>query len=152
MTLVKYDPWRSLEKAEREMQHFFEDFRLGFPVATSFDLNGYMPRIDTSEDEKNLYITAELPGMKQDDVQVTVRDGAMTIQGKKERREETKEKNYHRIERSFGEFARQFELPDGCMKDKIHAKLTDGVLEVTVPKSESNAAKAPEQQVTIEVT
>ncbi len=152
MTLVKFDPWRSLEKAEREMQHFFEDFRLGFPVATSFDLNGYMPRIDTSEDEKNLYITAELPGMKQDDVKVTVLNGAMTIQGKKERREETTEKNYHRIERSFGEFARQFELPEGYKKEKIHAKLTDGILQITVPKSESKAVKTAEQLVPIEIS
>lgn len=152
MTLVKYDPWRSLEKAEREMQNFFEDFRLGMPLATSFDLNGFMPRLDTSEDEKNLYITAELPGLTKDEVKVSIADGALTIQGKKERKEEKKEMNFHRIERSFGEFVRQIELPEGYKKDKISAKLTDGVLSVTVPKNETKTVKATEELIPIQVS
>lgn len=152
MSLVKYDPWRSLEKAEIEMRHFFDNFKNGFSLSTSFDNHMYMPRVDTSEDEKSFYITAELPGMTKDDVKVTLVDNVLTIKGKKERKEEKKEKNFHRIERSFGEFMRQMELPPGLYtKEQITANFKDGVLEVSVPKDTNHKAALPEQEVPIMV-
>jgi HSP20 family protein len=150
MSLAKYDPWRSLEKAELELRHFFDNFKNGFSLSTSFDNNMYMPRVDTSEDQKNFYISAELPGMKKEDVKVTLADNVLTIKGKKERSEETKEKNYHRIERSFGEFLRQMELPPGKYgKEQITADFKDGVLEVCVPKDGSQKATQAELEIPI---
>lgn len=153
MSLVKYDPWRSLEKAESEMRHFFDNFKNGFSLSTSFDNNMYMPRVDTSEDDKNFYITAELPGMTKDDVKVTLIDNVLTVKGKKERKEEKKEKNFHRIERSFGEFIRQMELPPGLYKkEQITANIKNGLLEVSVPKDGSSKASLPEQEIPIMVS
>jgi HSP20 family protein len=141
MSLITYDPWRALEKAENEMKHFFDDFRMGFPLSTSFEMSKYTPRIDTSEDEKNVYVSAELPGMTTDDLKITLSGDMLTIEGKKERKEEIKKKNFHRIERSFGEFIRQMELPEGLYKkENITAKLEEGILEVTIPK---DIAKMP---------
>lgn len=152
MSLVKYDPWRSLEKAETEMRHFFNNFKNGFSLSTSFDNHMYMPRVDSSEDDKNYYITAELPGMTNDDVKVTLIDNILTVKGKKERKEEKNDKNFHRVERSFGEFMRQMELPPGLyIKDKIAATFKDGLLEVTIPKDVSQKAAQTEQEISIKV-
>lgn len=150
MALVKFDPWRSIERAENEMRHFFDDFKTGFNLSTSFDLSPYAPRVDTAEDDKNIYITAELPGLTKDNVKVTLADNVLTIQGKKERRTEETKKNFHRVERSFGEFMRQIELPQGAFKkDRVAANFDNGVLEVTVPKDEAKAPKSSEQVIPI---
>lgn len=149
MSLVKFDPWRSLESAEKEIRHFFDGFRDSLPLSTSFEKKGYMPIVDTSEDDKNLYLTAELPGLTKDDVRISVSENLLTVTGKKERKEEKKGKNYHRVERSFGEFTRQFELPEGFIKDKIEASVKDGVLEVTIPKNGVTKPKETEQIVPI---
>jgi HSP20 family protein len=148
MSLVKFDPWRSLESAENEMKHFFESVK--WPVSTTFEKPEYMPKVDTSEDEKNFYLTAELPGMTKEDVKISISEGVLTIRGKKERKEEKKEKDYHRIERSFGEFVRQFELPEGFKKEKIVASVKDGVLEVVIPKNGASKPKEEEQIVPIQ--
>lgn len=150
MSLVKFDPWRSLESAEKEMRHFFEGFRDKFPLSTSFEKSEYMPKVDTSEDEKNLYLTAELPGLTKEDVKISISEGILSITGKKERKEEKKGKDFHRVERSFGEFTRQFELPEGYQKDKIVASVKDGVLEVTIPKNNVTKPKEAEQIVPIQ--
>ncbi len=145
MSLVKYDPWRSLENVETQMQRFFDSFKNGWLPETSFKLDSYMPKVDTSEDDKSIYFTAELPGLTKDDVKITLSEGLLTISGKKERKEEKKEKNYHRVERSFGEFTRQFELPKEYDEKKIIANFKDGILEVVIPKNE--VAKPKEETV-----
>ena len=122
-------------------RNFFEDFRLGFPLSTSFELTRYMPRVDTAEDNKNIYITAELPGMAKDDVKVTLSDNVLTIQGKKERKTEETKKNFHRVERSFGSFARAFRLPATVDAEKITASYEDGVLKLEMPKREESKAR-----------
>ncbi|HET9136765.1 MAG TPA: Hsp20/alpha crystallin family protein [Candidatus Kapabacteria bacterium] len=145
MSLIKYDPWRSFENMENQMQRFFNNFGSGWLPATTFEMDSYLPKVDSSEDDKNIYFSAELPGLTKDDVKITLSDGILTISGKKERKEEKKEKNYHRVERSFGEFTRQFELPKGYNQKQIEAKFNNGVLEVTIPKNE--ISKPKEEQV-----
>jgi HSP20 family protein len=145
MSLVKYDPWRSFENMENQMQRFFNNFGNGWLPATTSEMDSYLPKVDSYEDDKNIYFSAELPGLTKDDVKITLSEGILTISGKKERKEEKKEKNYHRVERSFGEFIRQFELPKGYNQKQIEAKFTNGVLEVTIPKNE--ISKPKEEQV-----
>lgn len=149
MAIVKFDPWRSIERAENEMRHFFDDFKNGFNPSSSFDLSPYNPRIDTAEDDNNIYITAELPGMAKDNVKVTLVENVLTIQGKKERKTEETKKNFHRVERSFGEFIRRIELPPGAFKDNVTANFDNGVLEVTVPKDPSKVQKQSEKVIPI---
>jgi HSP20 family protein len=145
MSLVKYDPWRSFENMDNQMQRFFNNFGNGWLPATTSEMDSYLPKVDSYEDDKNIYFSAELPGLTKDDVKITLSEGILTISGKKERKEEKKEKNYHRVERSFGEFIRQFELPKGYNQKQIEAKFTNGVLEVTIPKNE--ISKPKEEQV-----
>lgn len=106
-----------------------------------------MPTVDVSEDDKAFHITADLPGMSEKDIDVTLSRDTLMIAG--ERREETedKDRNYHFSERRFGSFRRAFSLPDGVDRDKIDASFKNGVLSLTLPKS----AEAQKRQKKIEV-
>ncbi len=107
-------------------------------VAPAFN-TGFNPnamRVNIAEDEKNIYIEAELAGLKKEDVKVTIEDGVLTIRGERKQETEEKKKNYHRVERVFGSFSRSFTLGENIDKDNIEAKYEDGVLHLTLPKVE----------------
>lgn len=132
---------------QREIDRLFEDFGRGFPSLPAFGGNGagLMPSIDVTETDKEIEITAELPGLEEKDVQINVADNLLTIRGEKKAEKEEKDKNYRLIERSYGSFERTLELPDGVNADAIKASIAKGVLKVTVPKP------APAQAKKIEV-
>ena len=118
---------------QREIDRLFEDFTRGWPAfgnATS----ELMPSMDVTETDKEIEITAELPGLEEKDVQVNVADNVLTIKGEKKAEKEEKDKNYRLYERSYGSFARILDLPPGVDPDAIKASLSNGVLKVTVPK------------------
>jgi HSP20 family protein len=99
------------------------------------------PAMDVAETEAGFTITAELPGLKKEDVKITIEDGVLSIAGEKKFETEQKEKNYHRIERSYGAFHRSVTLPSGINADKAEADFSDGVLTIHVPKTESARPK-----------
>jgi HSP20 family protein len=116
---------------QQEIDRLFEGFTRGF---ASFPSRDVMPSMDLSETDKEIEITAELPGLEEKDIQLNVADNVLTIRGeKKNEREETK-KDYHLVERSYGSFTRTVQLPDGVNPDSIKAVMSKGVLKVTVPK------------------
>jgi len=98
-----------------------------------------------TETDKEIEITAELPGLEEKDVQINVADNVLTIRGEKKAEKEEKDKNYRLIERSYGSFERSLELPAGVNADAIKASIAKGVLKVTVPKP------APAQSKKVEV-
>lgn len=93
------------------------------------------PDIDIRENDKEITFEAELPGIDEKDVQVTVRDGILSLKGEKKSERDEKKETYHLVERSFGSFERSFRLPDTADQDKINADFSKGVLRVVVPKS-----------------
>ena len=116
---------------QQEIDRIFEGFSQSF---SGLPLREVMPKMDVSETDKEIEITAELPGLEEKDIQLNVADNVMTIRGeKKNEREETK-KDYHLVERSYGSFTRTVQLPDGVNADGIKAVMAKGVLKVTVPK------------------
>jgi HSP20 family protein len=135
----------------------FNDFQdeidrlFGAPLAalagTSEALNGWAPALDVYEDKDNYVVKTELPGMKREDIQVSFHEGSLSISG--ERKPETKHKDaeLHRAERSFGRFERVLTLPTAVASDKVSAQYKDGVLTVTLPKTE--AAKPKQIDVTV---
>jgi HSP20 family protein len=127
------------------MRSFFEDFNRDNDSWVT--PSAYVPRVDISEDTNNIYVHAELPGMAKDDVKVTVADDILTIRGEKKHEEKKEDKNYFRIERRFGEFARQFTLPENVKEDEVMANFNNGVLEITIPKGEP--AKPKEREIPI---
>ena len=138
------NPFMSLQ---REIDRLFDDFTRGFPAMTAFGNSGssLMPSIDVTETDKEIEITAELPGLEEKDVQINVADNLLTIRGEKKAEKEEKDKNYRLVERSYGSFERTLELPEGVNADAIKANIAKGVLKVTVPKP------APAQAKKIEV-
>ncbi|HEY6028485.1 MAG TPA: Hsp20/alpha crystallin family protein, partial [Pseudolabrys sp.] len=104
-----------------------------------------VPSTDVTETDKEIEITAELPGLEEKDVQVNLADGVLTIRGEKNAEKEEKDKNYRLVERSYGSFERSIELPDGVKSEDVKATIAKGVLTVKVPKP------APAQAKKIEV-
>jgi len=128
---------------QREIDRVFDDFTRGWP---SFRMSNadLAPRMDIAETDKDIEITAELPGLDEKDVQVNIADNVLTIKGEKKAEKEQKDKNYHMVERSYGSFYRALDLPAGINADAIKANLANGVLKVTVPKPAAAQAKKVE--------
>ena len=105
-------------------------------------LGGTVPKVDVSETDKEIQVVAELPGLKQEDVDLSLDDDVLTIRGERQDSREEKEKQYHLTERSYGLFERSFQLPDSVDRDRISAKFENGLLTVTLPKSEKVKASA----------
>jgi len=123
-----YQPFATLQC---EIDRLFDDFTRGFPAMTSPDLT---PNLDVTETDKEIEVTAELPGLEEKDVQINVADNLLTIKGEKKAEKEQKEKDYRLVERSYGSFSRMLELPAGVNPDLIKASIAKGVLTVTIPK------------------
>ncbi|MEG8947084.1 Hsp20/alpha crystallin family protein [Rosettibacter firmus] len=130
MTLIKFEPLKELETLHDRIQRYFEDFaNFGFPFTDNFN-----PRIDISEDDNNINVVAEIPGVKKEDLKITLQDNILTIEGEKKKEEEKKGRNYYRSERVFGSFKRSFTLPTEVDADNIEAKFEDGTLRINMKK------------------
>ena len=141
-------PWHQigeLEEMERRFDHLFRDpFR--FPSLSERLPRGieWMPNIDIFERGNKLIVKADLPGMEQNDIEVTVVGDTLRIKGEKKTESEVKEKDYYRSERSYGSFSRNVPLPFAVDPDKVAADYDNGVLEITIPKPvEAKTAKVP---------
>jgi HSP20 family protein len=100
-----------------------------------------MPDVDIFEDGGDIVVKAELPGIKKDDLEVTLTDDDITISGEKRKEEKIKKKGYYKWERSYGSFCRTFSLPAKIQSDKVRSTFKDGVLEIRMPKSETATSK-----------
>lgn len=153
-----FDVWQPLrEEMARALDELWRG-RLGFPsLARAFEAGPawtrtfmtapLMPAVDFSEEETAFRITAELPGMTEKDIDISLSEDRLTIKGEKHEEKEEKTKNYYVSERRFGSFERLLTLPAGVDRDKIEAVCEKGVLTVTLPKT----AEAVKQQKKIEV-
>jgi HSP20 family molecular chaperone IbpA len=135
------EPREMIRKMSEEMDQLFERF-IGRPMVARFGQGGatgkWMPPVEISQRDNRLIISADLPGIAREDVQVEIDNGKLTIEG--ERREETQQtavQGYRRSERSYGRFYRMIPLPDGIDPDMAQASMQDGVLEITFPVSTS---------------
>lgn len=127
-------PWRPFRELEEWERRF--DGLLGRPLwRLPVEERGWMPAVDVFEKEDKFVVKAELPGMKEDDIDVSVVGDTLSIKGEKKTETEVKEEDYYRSERSYGSFYRSIALPSNVDADKIAASFEDGVLEVTLPKS-----------------
>ena len=133
---------RSPRRWRSPFTRFFEDFMtdLESEMPEAADWLGrsrFVPAMDVSETEDEVTVTAELQGVTKDDLDITVHQGVLTIRGEKKHEEEEEgEKGYHRLERRYGRFEKSVSLPDYVDEDNIDATYTDGVLKVTMPKTE----------------
>lgn len=146
MTLVRYNPNRLWGGLTRDIDSVFDSFFKAPAFRASGDYD-FMPRVDIVDEKDTVKINVELPGMKKDDIKVTVDENVLTISGEHKHESEEKDKNYIRSERCYGSFSRSFTLPDDVNSEKIKADYKDGILTVGLTKIE----KPKPKEITVEV-
>ena len=138
----EFPAFRGLHSLQNDMNRIFEEFFRGDIVAgDSFFSKDWSPAVDIVENKDQYILKAELPGMKKDDVKITVENNVLTIRGEKKNEVEQKEENYHRVERSYGSFERSFAIPGTIKTNDIDAQYKEGVLTLTLPKAEEAKPK-----------
>jgi HSP20 family protein len=150
MAVVRWDPLRELEQMADRLNRV-----VARPEGGALNGNGqeamavpeWVPIVDISETESEYAIHAELPGVKKDAVKVTVEKDVLTIQGERRQEQTESGRKHHRIERSYGRFARRFTLPDTVEAGKVRAEYADGMLHLHLPKSE----KAKPMQIEVSI-
>jgi HSP20 family protein len=154
--LLKHEPSRAISPFETMERWFEEAFRRPFsllgpswlPRLRATEMEEAIPSVDIFEEGDNVVVKAELPGIKKEDVDVSMTDNVISISGEKKKEEKVERKNYYREERSYGSFTRSFRLPMEVQTDKAKASFKEGVLEIRIPKTEE--AKKREKKVSIE--
>lgn len=135
--LTRYNPSREFSQLRREMDRLFNDF-LPNRSGEGTDSAVWMPRADLAESEDAFFLSLDLPGIPAEQVDVTLEDDTLTISGKREVAEETREGRFHRIERHYGRFLRSFQFNTPVDAENIEASFNDGVLTVRVGKAEAS--------------
>jgi len=147
MAIVRWNPVRDLFGLQEDMNMLFGDFLGPMDRAYERGVVPWAPRVDIAEHNGTYELAADLPGLKKDDIKIEIHDNVLTIKGEKKVEEEKKEKNYRLAERYHGEFMRTFTLPDNVNKDGIEAEFKDGVLKLTIPKTEQPKPREIEVKV-----
>lgn len=146
MNAARWDPFRELEEVSEKLNRVFGRTVLRHGDRETMTVADWSPAVDIYETDKEYVIKVELPEVSKEDVKVTVQEGVLTIQG--ERRQEKQEGwRYHRIERSYGTFARSFRIPDEVEEARVSAEVKDGILNVRLPKAEKVKPKSIEVKV-----
>lgn len=145
MAIVKWrgrewDPFQELRELERGLGRFFDTSYELLPEKISKEAT-WSPSMDISEDKNQISIKADLPGVKQSDIDISVDNNILTVKGERKHEEEHKDKKHHSIERFYGSFTRSLPLPAYANADKIKASYKEGVLEIHIPKKEGPKAK-----------
>ena len=136
MALVRWDPARELDAFQSDMNRLFDSFfgRREGSAGAAYGSRRWIPPMDLVETDENLVLRADLPGVNEDEIEIEVKDGVLTVSGERKAQHEEKREGFHRVERSFGRFSRALELPKGVEADSIEASFERGVLEVRMPK------------------
>ena len=128
MNLVKWNPFRELEDIQTRLNRFFSDTPLRRTEGDGLCFADWAPPVDIQETDKEYVIKAELPEIRREDVKVEMLDGVLTIEGERKQEKEEKGKKFHKVERSYGKFVRQFVLPTEVDTTKVQAEFKDGML------------------------
>ena len=144
MSLAIWDPFREMEELVDRYNRSARKSLVKHDDKT-FEVGDWMPAVDISETEDAFVVKAELPGVDKDDVNVKIENGILTIRGEKKTKAE--DKKNHRIECTYGSFVRSFTLPQTTKSDSIEAEYKNGILNLTIPKSEEVKPKEIEVKI-----
>jgi len=155
MSLIRWNAAHELDRwpsdyvgIQRDINRLFDNFfRAGSPVEETMASSTFAPAVDIAEQENEYIVKVELPGVAKDEVRISVESNVLTVKGEKKQEKEEKNKNFHRVERSYGSFQRSFTLPSTVKNDKIDAVFDGGILTITMPKSEAAKPKQIEVKV-----
>jgi HSP20 family protein len=145
-TLTRWNPFQEMEHLQKRMSSLLhrggmdgEDENIAFPE--------WAPLVDIAEDDKEYLIKVELPEVRKEDVKVTVESGTLTIAGERRSEQEQKNRKFHRVERQYGRFERNFNIPENALPGEVKAEFKDGLLRVHLAKSEQMRPKQVDIQV-----
>jgi len=136
MSVIKWDPFREFNMLPARLAFRGKDW--DEPLSTTTR----SPSVDIFENDNEVVMKAEMPGMNAKDIEVRLENNVLTLKGERHFEKEAKEENYHRIEREYGSFTRSFALPRAVNGDKVSAEYKDGVLKIVLPKKEETKPKA----------
>ena len=142
MELIRWNPMREMLNFRHQMNHWFDDdFNPIVRDDAKLSLWDWNPVVDVYDNDDNIVIKAELPGIDKKDINIDVKDGVLTLKGERSYDNEVKKDKYYRRERSFGKFVRTFQLPADVDPEKIIADYKDGILKIDIPKPEEQKPK-----------
>ena len=141
LSLIPRREGRDLNRFRDEVDRMFDRFLESWSSPGSPWEGKWFPSVDVSETEKEVIVQAEIPGIDAKDIDISVNGNRLTLQGERKQEEEKKGEHFHRIERSYGAFSRDIELPAQVDSDKVVATYKDGVLKVNLPKTKESATK-----------
>jgi HSP20 family protein len=149
-TMMRWDPFQDLRDAQDEMAQMTQMAQMSPRLAHALGLHGqqgsgqttaWSPALDISERKDAYLVTVELPGVETDDLEITMEDGLLTIQGERHFAHDSSEQQFHRVERRYGAFRRSITLPAQVQAEQIEASFDNGVLQILVPKMEEAKPK-----------
>ena len=139
MAIVRYEPWQVVNRLHQTLDQVFNNHfnndTLSSPEASSSPSVTWVPRVDIHEEKDRFVVLADVPGVDPKDIDITAENGVLTVRGERRAEKRETENGYERVERVSGAFLRRFTLPEGANTESIKAKQTNGVLEVTIPKT-----------------
>ncbi|MBN2055304.1 Hsp20/alpha crystallin family protein [bacterium] len=141
MAIVRWNPFREFETLQDRMNRVFNDALVTGRGEENLFEGKWLPAVDVYEDEDQIRLMVEIPGIPKEDIDIQLHDNVLTIKGERKFDKEEKRDNYHRIERGFGTFSRSFTIPNDVQRDKVAANYKDGVLTLTLPKAEETKPK-----------
>jgi len=143
--LTRWDPFREMSSLQSQVNHLFEDFagRGSDELTTA----GFVPAVDVYEDEHQITLKVEVPGIDQKDINISLENNTLTVHGERKFEKEEKEENFHRIERRYGSFSRSFTLPNTVDTENVQADYDNGVLRIRLARR----AEAKPKQIKIGV-
>jgi len=136
MAILRWEPVRDPLAGQREFDRLFREAFPAFFGGSEPSTRTWAPPVDIYENADNIVLKAELPGIDPQDVDIRVEENTLYLKGERRFEKEVKEESYHRVERTYGSFARSFSLPSSIAADKVVAEYKDGVLTLTLPKRE----------------
>src|SRR5436309_11132284 len=135
MAITRWDPFQELASLQNRVNGLFQDYgRTGQDELTT--TGSFVPAVDVYEDEHKVTLKLEIPGIKQEDVDVRLENNTLTVRGERNFEKEEKEENFHRVERRYGSFARSFTLPNSVDSDIAQASYENGILKIELAKRE----------------
>ncbi len=148
---ARREEWNPFSLLRHEMNSLFDNFFCGFGIEPfETRLGAFNPRIDVAETGKDITITAELPGMEDKDIDISLSKDTLTIKGEKKEEKEEKGKSFYRMERSYGSFSRTIPLPTEIDTNKVKADFKKGILTVMLPKTPQAIKETKKIQVKAE--
>ncbi len=146
MAITRWDPFREVATLQNRLNSIFQDYSRG-DAGDALSASSFVPPVDIYEDEHKIVLKLEVPGLKQEDLDIQLENNTLTVRGERKFEKEEKEENFHRIERRYGSFYRAFTIPNTVNPESVKADYDAGVLRVQLEKR----AEAKPKQIKVQV-